>query len=129
LRSVLSTLVSGMASTTRTSRGYFAALMRSLVNSTGRRRRGAAGRERHERDDLLADLRVRPADDGAAVTLGVREQDVLDVARVDVEAVADDEVLDAVDDVEVAVLVEVADVAGVEPAVADACSVASGACQ
>ena len=45
------------------------------------------------------------------------QQHVLDVARIDVEAAANDEVLDAVNDVEVAVVIEVADVAGVQPAV------------
>jgi hypothetical protein len=44
-------------------------------------------------------------------------QHLLDLARVDVVAAADDEVLLAVDDEQVAVVVGVAEVAGVEPAV------------
>ena len=55
------------------------------------------------------------------------EQRVLDFGRIDVLAAGDDHVLHAVVDVEVAVRVEIAGVAGVEPAVADgACAVASG---
>jgi hypothetical protein len=47
----------------------------------------------------------------------VFEQHVLDVAREDVEAAPDDEVLQPVHDVQEAVLVQVPDVAGVQPAV------------
>jgi hypothetical protein len=46
-------------------------------------------------------------------------QDLLDLPRVDVVAAADDQVLLAVDDGEVAVLVDPADVAGAEPPVGD----------
>src|SRR5688500_20257912 len=49
---------------------------------------------------------------------GMRVEDLLHLARVDVEAAADDEVLLALDDVEEVVGVEAADVAGVQPAVA-----------
>ena len=44
---------------------------------------------------------------------------VLDLARVDAVAAAQDHVLDAVDEVQIAVGVEVADVAGAEPAVGE----------
>ena len=50
---------------------------------------------------------------------GVPGEHVLDVARVDVEPAADDEVLLAVDDAEVPVAVDRADVAGGEPPVVD----------
>src|SRR3954470_13931018 len=46
------------------------------------------------------------------------EQRLFDVTRVDVDAAADDEVLDSVDDVEEAVGVEVADVTRVQPSAA-----------
>ena len=62
---------------------------------------------------------VGPADDAGQRDRGVLDQRVLDVARVDVEAAADDQVLLAVDDVQVAVRVPVADVPGVQPSVAD----------
>jgi hypothetical protein len=53
-------------------------------------------------------------------------EDLLDLARVDVEAVADDHVLLAVDDEVVAVGVPPGQVAGVEPPAAHASAVASG---
>jgi hypothetical protein len=52
-------------------------------------------------------------------------EDLLDLARVDVVAAADDHVLLAVDDEEVAVLVDAGHVARVEPAVLDRLGVAS----
>ncbi len=48
---------------------------------------------------------------------GVREQHVLDLARVHVEAARDDELLGSPDDAEVAVVIELADVAAAEPSV------------
>ena len=63
----------------------------------------------------------------ASATAGMLVEHLLDLARVDVVAAADDHVLLAVDDVEVAVLVLAADVAGGEPAVGVmAAAVASG---
>jgi hypothetical protein len=53
-------------------------------------------------------------------------QHFLDLARVDVETAADDHVLDPVDDEEISVRVAAADVAGVEPPLRIACSVAFG---
>jgi hypothetical protein len=52
----------------------------------------------------------------ASAIASVAEQDLLDLARVDVVAAADDQVLLAVDDEQVAVVVAVGEVAGVEPA-------------
>src|SRR5690606_31752361 len=67
----------------------------------------------------LAPLLVGYADDGAFAHCRVRVHGVLHLARVDVLAAADDHVLDAVDDVDEAVLVHPGAVAGVHPAVAD----------
>ena len=78
-----------------------------------------AGVEFDHRLHRLAPLLVGDADDGAVAHRRVGPDHLLDFARVDVEAAADDHVLLAVGDVEVAVGVEVADVAGVQPAVDD----------
>ena len=72
-----------------------------------------------ERDDLLAVQLVRAAEDAHRRHSFVLEQRILDVTREDVEAAADDQILLPVDDGEVAVVVEPAHVAGVQPAVAD----------
>jgi hypothetical protein len=52
----------------------------------------------------------------ASCTPGWRVQELLDLARVDVLAAADDHVLDAPDDVDVALVVHRREVAGVHPA-------------
>ena len=57
------------------------------------------------------------ANDGGIRDLGVRQQLALELGRRDLEALVLDELLDAVGDVEVPVLVLVADVAGLEVAV------------
>ena len=67
-------------------------------------------------DDFLAEPVVWLADDGGLADAGVGEQDFLDLARVDVVPAADHQVLGPVDDEVEAVLVRVADVAGVQPA-------------
>src|SRR4249919_2162569 len=74
--------------------------------------------ERDERHDLFAALRVPAADDRRALDRGVFEERLLDVAREDVEAAPDDQILLAVDDVEVAVVVHPPEVARVQPAAA-----------
>ena len=61
---------------------------------------------------------VRPPDHRRGDDVRVGEHRVLDIPRIDVDAAADDQVLEPVDDVEVAVGVEPADVAGVQPAAA-----------
>src|SRR5439155_16413052 len=68
---------------------------------------------------LFPQLGVREADHGDVADVGVLEQGALDLGGVDVLAPADDDVLDAVDHVEPAALVEATEVAGVEPAVAE----------
>ena len=65
----------------------------------------ALGRLDH-RLDLLAPVLVGDAEDGGVAHLGVREQHVLDLGRVDVGAARDDHVDLAVAQEEVAVLVD-----------------------
>ncbi len=64
-----------------------------------------------DRLDLLAEVLVGHADDRRVEDLGVRDQQVLGLLRVDVHAARDDHVRLAVGQVEVAVGVDVADVA------------------
>jgi hypothetical protein len=56
----------------------------------------------------------------------VLEQDILHIAREDVEATADDEVLLPVQHVQIAVGIEAADIAGVQPAAAQVAEVSAG---
>src|SRR5918995_3404441 len=72
----------------------------------------------HKRDDLLAAGRILPPDHRRTLDRRVLEERLLDVAWKNVEAAADDQVLLAVDDVEVAVLVDSPEVARVQPAAA-----------
>jgi hypothetical protein len=107
----------GSSSTIRTSRGTCRPRAAPCEGDDLRLVGARPGLEGDEGEDLLAQLRVGPADDGGLGDGGVLVQHLLDLARVDVVAAADDEVLLAVDDEQVAVLVGVAEVAGVEPAV------------
>ena len=75
--------------------------------------------EHDDRVDLLTPCRVGDADHGDLLDRRVGRDRVLDLDRVDVLAAGDDHVLDPVDEVDVAVGVEVALVAGVVPAVAE----------
>ena len=79
-----------------------------------RRARHAA----HDRLHALAELGVGHADDRGLVDLGMIREAVLDLGAVHVLAAADDHVLRAVDDEVEALRVAVAEVAGVQPAVA-----------
>jgi hypothetical protein len=98
LRSSLPTLVSGIASRIVTSRVYlFVASLPLAKLDHLLRCRLAARPQRHERHDLLAEPLVRSADHASHRHGRVLKQDVLDVARVDVEPSPDDEVLLAVD--------------------------------
>ena len=124
--SILPTAFFGSSSSTSmaTGRLYFASrsAQSAWSSSTSRRRPGAARRRpRRPRRDV-----VGPADDGGLEHAVVAVERGLDLLRVDVLAAADDHVLDAVDDPQVAVLVEDADVAGVQPAVDDRLAVSSG---
>ena len=81
--------------------------------------RGRAGLEYHERLHLLTLDRMRHADRGRVHHRMVREEGLLDFARIHVEARDDDHFLFAVDDGDVSLRVDRRDVAGVEPAVAE----------
>jgi len=70
-----------------------------------------------ERDDGLARARVRFADHRDVGDVGVLREHLLDLTRVHVEPGDDDHVLGALDEREPAVVVDYADVAGVQPAV------------
>ena len=79
----------------------------------------ALPRLRHdEGDDDLAPLGIGRADHRHLGHAGRRQQHLLDLARVDVGAAADQQVLAAVLQGQEAILVQAADVAGPEPAVA-----------
>ena len=67
--------------------------------------------------ELLAVLLVGDADHLDVLDVGVGVEELLDLARVDVLAAADHHVLDPADDVAVAVLAHLGEVAGVHPAV------------
>src|SRR4029450_10342374 len=77
---------------------------------------GRAGLELDHGLHRLAPLLVRHADHRAVLHRGMAPQHLLDLAGEDVEAAGDDHVLLAIDDVDEAVLVDNADVAGMVPA-------------
>src|SRR6185437_5275110 len=62
----------------------------------------------------LAAIRVGYADDNGLRHFRVLVERLLDEARIDLIARGDDDILDAVDDEEIAVRIEIADIAGVE---------------
>src|SRR5690606_26035051 len=64
----------------------------------------------------LAAIFVGNADDIDLLDRVMGHQRLLDGARIDIEARADDEVLDAIDEEDIAVRVHVADIAGAQPA-------------
>src|SRR5271166_2450057 len=72
--------------------------------------------ERHGGTDLLAEFVMQDPDHGNLGDRRVLIQDLLDLARIDIEPAADDHVLLPVDNVEVAILVDSAEVTGAEPA-------------
>src|SRR4029453_15910993 len=81
----------------------------------GRDRRSVL--ERHGGADLLAELGMGDPDDRALAHRRVLVEHLLELPRVDVVAAANDQLLLAVDDEEVAVLVDAPDVAGPKPAI------------
>src|SRR4029078_1140648 len=83
--------------------------------------RGRAGvrLQRHGRADFLAEVVVGYPDHGHLAHRRVLVQDFLDLAWVDVVAAPDDHVLLAVDNVEVAVLVDLGQVSAAAPDVGD----------
>src|SRR5690242_2460993 len=82
-------------------------------------RRGGAGAEANEGDGNLAPGGIGDAADTRLGDIGMREQGGLDLGGIDVLAAGDDEVGATVEDVEVTVRVQVAEVAGGEPAIAE----------
>ena len=68
----------------------------------------------------LAPFAVRPADDGNLAHRAVGEQHLLDLARIDVGTARDDQVLGAVLEMQITLLVDNADVAGMQKAAAHA---------
>src|SRR5215207_9522295 len=79
-----------------------------------------------EGDDLLAPIGVRQADHRGLDQFGVAQQHLLDLARVDVATARDDHVLRAVAQRQEAVLVEAAEIAGVQPAAAQRLGIGFG---
>jgi hypothetical protein len=82
----------------------------------GDRRTGA---QEYRGDRRFAPFFVGDAEDGDFAHRRMAHGDFFDVARVDLDAAAVDHVLLAVDQVEVALVVGIAEVAGEQPAVAD----------
>ena len=117
----LPTSVTGMASMGSTRFGAAAGSgTRSAAQASSSSAVDGGARGEHDvGDGDLAGVPVRAADGRGGADRGVREQGVLDHRGVDVVAAADDEVLGPAGQVDVAVGVDRAEVAGVEPAVAD----------
>src|SRR6185312_13520254 len=67
----------------------------------------------------LPAIGIGDAENDAFGDLGILVDRLLDVARIDLVAAGDDDVLDAVDEEKVTVGVEVADIAGAQPATAE----------
>src|SRR5690348_12157858 len=80
---------------------------------------GSARLELHGGGDFLAEMLIRDSDDGGFGYGWMLVDDLFDLARVHVESAADDHVLLPVHDVEIAVLVDSGQVAGLEPAAGD----------
>ena len=78
--------------------------------------RGLAGMQLDPGADRLAEARVGHANHLHVQHLRMPVEELLDLARIDVLAAADDHVLEAADDVDVALLVHRREVAGVHPA-------------
>src|SRR5258708_765010 len=74
--------------------------------------------EYNEGFDLLSVALVRHTDDGGQAHRRVSHEHLLDFAWVDVEASANNHILHAVDDIEIAIFIPSSDVARVEPAMA-----------
>ena len=87
------------------------------IDDVGRRRR-LARLHHHDRLDRFAPFVVGDADHGGFGDVRMIADRALDFGGIDVLAAGDDHVLDAVVDVEIAVLVHVAGIAGAQPAVA-----------
>ena len=127
---ILPLVVFGRSSMISTTRGYLYAAMRSRANA--RISSGVTGLPGLQADhglDRLAAIRVGDADDGGLAHGRMLVQHFLDLARPDLEARRDDHVLRAVDEIEPALLVHEADVAGLQAVGVSDFAVSSGFCQ
>src|SRR3954471_13202435 len=77
-----------------------------------------AGLRDDEGYDLLTPVRMRSSDDGSLDQIGMTQQPLFDLARVDVAASRDDHVLRAVAQRQEAVFIDAAEITGVQPAAA-----------
>src|SRR5689334_6786509 len=75
-----------------------------------------AGLQLYNRLDSLAPLLVGNPDYGAFLNRGMRQHRAFDLGREDVEPATDDHVLEAIDDVVVALVIAVADISSMVPA-------------
>ena len=108
----------GSSSWKSTTRGTLKPARRSRRNAARRPRRGRPGSRLHRCCQRLAELRIGNAEHGAVGDAGHGDQHRLDLGRIDVDAAGDHHVVLAVDDVEIAVGVEIAHVAQRPEAVA-----------
>src|SRR6185503_19525179 len=76
----------------------------------------SAGAHPHPRHDLLAVFQIGNTDHLHVLNVRVREEELLDLARVHVLPTANDHVFDSPDDVDVAGLVHGGKIAGMHPA-------------
>src|SRR3954470_2234093 len=77
----------------------------------------AARLQREDSGDSLTPPLVRGAHDHDLVDLRKGFDHLLDLGRIDIESAGDDEVALPVDDIQVSVLLSIADVSGAEPSV------------
>ena len=91
--------------------GKAVAAVREQLVGRARVRRLDAGSQLDDGEHRFAPLLVGHADDRRVADRGVLEQDRVDLGRIDVHAAGDDQVGAAVGEEQVAVVVEVADVA------------------
>src|SRR5205814_10092200 len=75
--------------------------------------------QHHYGGDVLAELWVRDGEDAGLEHSRMAQQDLFHFQRRDLLSAAVDDVLDAADDEEIAVGIEIAEIAGPEPAAAD----------
>ena len=77
----------------------------------------APGLRRDDRDDAFAEIAVRRADHRRFLHAGLLVEQHLDLLRIDVVAARDHQVLGAADDRDIAVGIDLAEIAGDEEAV------------
>lgn len=80
-------------------------------------RRGIGGGD-DEGGDLLAPFGVGETDDADGGDGGVVEEEALDLGRINILATSNDNIATSLDEPEITILIEIADVAGVETAIA-----------